>query len=141
MRATFARLLIPSLALALAGCGGSNNPYPRVEFPKSAGNYIQFYRDGGVTVAELAKVDSGGTVQSITSARWHGKVHLDVGVNNQTALFDGCGVLITFKERANDKIGTSGFYPISTDGLKRAENFRSCRATLRRIRGLWNRSM
>lgn len=28
------------------------------------------------------------------------------------------------------------FYPISTDGLKRAENFRSCRATLRRIRGL-----
>jgi len=29
-----------------------------------------------------------------------------------------------------------GFYPISTDGLKRAENFRSCRATLRRIRGL-----
>ncbi|MDX1366881.1 hypothetical protein [Pseudomonas sp.] len=107
MRATFARLLIPSLALALAGCGGSNNPYPRVEFPKSAGNYIQFYRDGGVTVEELAKVDSGGTVQSITSARWYGKVHLDVGVNNQTALFDGCGVLITFKERANDKIGTS----------------------------------
>jgi hypothetical protein len=29
-----------------------------------------------------------------------------------------------------------GFYPISTDGLIRAENFRSCRATLRRIRGL-----
>lgn len=29
-----------------------------------------------------------------------------------------------------------GFYPISTDGLKRAENFKSCRATLRRIRGL-----
>jgi hypothetical protein len=29
-----------------------------------------------------------------------------------------------------------GFYPISTDGLKRAENFRSCLATLRRILGL-----
>ncbi|MEL7557882.1 hypothetical protein [Stutzerimonas chloritidismutans] len=29
-----------------------------------------------------------------------------------------------------------GFYPVSTDGLKRAENFRSCLATLRRIRGL-----
>lgn len=29
-----------------------------------------------------------------------------------------------------------GFYPISTDGLKRPENFKSCRATLRRIRGL-----
>ena len=33
-------------------------------------------------------------------------------------------------------LGKNGFYPISTDGLKRAENFRSCRATLRRIRGL-----
>jgi hypothetical protein len=30
----------------------------------------------------------------------------------------------------------TGFYPVSTDGLKRAENFRSCLATLRRIRGL-----
>jgi hypothetical protein len=30
----------------------------------------------------------------------------------------------------------AGFYPISTDGLKRAENFRSCLATLRRILGL-----
>jgi len=30
----------------------------------------------------------------------------------------------------------AGFYPVSTDGLKRAENFRSCLATLRRIRGL-----
>lgn len=29
-----------------------------------------------------------------------------------------------------------GFYPISTDGLKRAENFRSYLATLRRILGL-----
>ena len=32
--------------------------------------------------------------------------------------------------------GPKGFYPISTDGLKRAENFRSCLATLRRILGL-----
>lgn len=30
----------------------------------------------------------------------------------------------------------TGFYPISTDGFKRAENFKSCRATLRCIRGL-----
>jgi hypothetical protein len=29
-----------------------------------------------------------------------------------------------------------GFYPISTDGFRRAENFKSCRATLRCIRGL-----
>jgi hypothetical protein len=30
----------------------------------------------------------------------------------------------------------TGFYPISTDGWVKAENFRSCRATLRRMRGL-----
>ncbi len=43
------------------------------------------------------------------------------------------------------KIGLShsakGFYPEITDGCKRAENFWSCLATLRRILGLWNRSM
>jgi len=38
--------------------------------------------------------------------------------------------------RADHMAATDGFYPISTDGLIRAENFRSCRATLRRIRGL-----
>src|SRR5690606_3669821 len=35
----------------------------------------------------------------------------------------------------------AGFYPEITDGCKRAENFRSCLAILRRILGLWNRSM
>ena len=35
---------------------------------------------------------------------------------------------------------TDGFYPVSTDGLIKAENSRSRRATLRRMRGLWNRS-
>ena len=34
-----------------------------------------------------------------------------------------------------------GFYPEITDGCKRVENFNSCLATLRRILGLWNRSM
>src|SRR5690606_38706623 len=34
-----------------------------------------------------------------------------------------------------------GFYPEITDGCKRADSFRSCLATLRRILGLWNRSM
>ena len=33
-----------------------------------------------------------------------------------------------------------GFYPVPADGLIRAENARSRRATLRRMRGLWNRS-
>lgn len=34
-----------------------------------------------------------------------------------------------------------GFYPETTDGCERVENFKSCLATLRRILGLWNRSM
>lgn len=34
-----------------------------------------------------------------------------------------------------------GFYPVSTDGFKRAENSKSLFATRRRIRGLWKRSM
>jgi chromosome segregation ATPase len=38
-------------------------------------------------------------------------------------------------------IYSDGFYPVSTDGLKTAEKCRSCLATLRRILGLWNRSM
>lgn len=32
--------------------------------------------------------------------------------------------------------GGDGFYPVSTDGFKRAANFLSCLATLRRILGL-----
>ena len=34
-----------------------------------------------------------------------------------------------------------GFYPEITDGCKRVENFKSCLAVLRRILGLWRRSM
>src|SRR5690554_3850375 len=34
-----------------------------------------------------------------------------------------------------------GFYPEITDGCERSENFWSCLAVLRRILGLWNRSM
>lgn len=43
--------------------------------------------------------------------------------------------------RIRGSLGHLGFYPVSTDGLIKAENSRSRRATLRRIRGLWNRSM
>ena len=34
-----------------------------------------------------------------------------------------------------------GFYPETTDGCERVENFKSCLAVLRRILGLWHRSM
>jgi len=42
------------------------------------------------------------------------------------------------RQRSSDALG---FYPVSADGLIKAKNFRSRRVTLRRIRGLWNRSM
>ena len=42
---------------------------------------------------------------------------------------------------ASAVISILGFYPEITDGCKRVENFNSCLATLRRILGLWNRSM
>ena len=38
-------------------------------------------------------------------------------------------------------LSDQGFYPETTDGCKRVENFKSCLATRRRILGLWNRSM
>ena len=41
------------------------------------------------------------------------------------------GMVITQRD-----LSPLGFYPISTDGFKRVENFRSSRATLRRIFGL-----
>jgi len=45
------------------------------------------------------------------------------------------------KVRAQVYRWVMGFYPVSADGLIKAKNFRSRRVTLRRIRGLWNRSM
>jgi transposase-like protein len=44
------------------------------------------------------------------------------------------------KSGGNPRNG-KGFYPVSTDGLIKSENSRSRRATLRRIRGLWNLSI
>ncbi|MFO1694275.1 inositol monophosphatase family protein, partial [Pseudomonas aeruginosa] len=45
-------------------------------------------------------------------------------------LIDQDGGPITYE--SEERMKEVGFYPISTDGLIRAENFRSCRATLRR---------
>jgi len=39
------------------------------------------------------------------------------------------------------RVDLLGFYPEITDGCERVDNLRSCLATLRRILGLWNRSM
>lgn len=40
-----------------------------------------------------------------------------------------------------ERLIEAGFYPETTDGCERVENFKSCLAVLRRILGLWNRSM
>ena len=66
-----------------------------------------------------------------------------------------CGNLLFFAKRGkklkryeiahiyplNAKPEEVGFYPEITDGCKRVENFKSCLAVLRRILGLWRRSM
>ena len=44
-----------------------------------------------------------------------------------------------YAEEYRDNV--KGFYPVFTDGYKTPENSKSLLATLRRIRGLWNRSM
>ena len=87
----------------------------------------------------------GGTLRQRTKA-----VFLKGGIQ---ALF-GIAVLIEVARRAwmgaeplapvmaiAAAVALVGFYPEITDGCKRAENFWSCLATLRRILGLWNRSM
>ena len=47
-------------------------------------------------------------------------------------------LMLTARDTLEDKLG---FYPVFTDGYKTPENSKSLLATLRRIRGLWNRSM
>ena len=52
--------------------------------------------------------------------------------------------LLEVMDRANTRFvrgALGGFYPEITDGLERAENFWSCLMTLRRILGLWRRSI
>ena len=57
----------------LAGCGGSQ-PFPRVDFPKQPGNYLQFYTQFGHPVVEFVQVGQRGEAHSVQSDIWHGKV-------------------------------------------------------------------
>ena len=61
-----------------------------------------------------------------------------VRVEKRSERLSGDAGFLLLREVLDD---TGGFYPVSTDGLETPENFRSCLATLRRMRGLWNRSM
>ena len=94
--------LIILASVTLSGCG-SDNPYPRVDFPSTPGNYVQFYYGSGGTVAELAQVSPSGQVVTIATANWHGRVSLESLVVNQTALFSECG-LVSFRETADGTV-------------------------------------
>lgn len=97
--------LILLVAASLAGCG-ADNPFPRVEFPATPGNYVQFYSGSAGTVAELAQVMASGEVVAIATSTWHGKVSLESPVVNQTALFSECG-LFTFRESHGRLVSSS----------------------------------
>ena len=102
------RLFLSLIILAsasLSGCG-SDNPFPRVDFPSTPGNYVQFYYGSGGTVAELAQVSPSGQVVTIATANWHGRVSLESLVVNQTALFSECG-LFTFRESHGRLVSSS----------------------------------
>ena len=67
----------------------------------------------------------------------------ELGASPAAALADGRSDLLlkVLANRSSIDPESIGFYPEITDGCKRAWNFRSCLAALRRILGLWNRSM
>ncbi|HRL95501.1 MAG TPA: hypothetical protein PK873_18370 [Pseudomonas sp.] len=100
----FLSLIILVLA-SLSGCG-SDNPFPRVDFPSAPGNYVQFYYGSGGTIAELAQVSPSGQVVAITTSNWHGRVSLESPVVNQTALFSECG-LFSFRETPGGLVSSS----------------------------------
>lgn len=102
------RLFLSLIILAsasLSGCG-SDNPFPRVDFPSTPGNYVQFYYGVGGTIAELAQVSPTGQTVTIATSNWHGGVSLESPVVNQTALFSECG-LFTFRETPDGLVSSS----------------------------------
>ena len=106
MRRVFLSLAVSALAFGLAGCG-EPNPYPRVDYPSTAGNFIQFYLDGATPVVEVAKVDASGTAVTLKSSAWHGRVRVENGLNNQTAAFPECGVTLSFRDLGHGRVNTS----------------------------------
>lgn len=106
MRRFICPLLCSALALALAGCS-EPNPYPRVEFPSAAGNYIQFYLEGSAPVVELAKVDASGKAITLKSNGVEHGFRIENGLGHQTVLFWDCGVTLSFGDRGNGQISSS----------------------------------
>ena len=106
MRRVFVSLAASSLAFGLVGCG-EPNPYPRVEFPSGAGNYIQLYLDGASPVVELAKVDASGKAITLKSNGVERGFRIENGLGHQTVPFWDCGVTLSFGVRGNGQISSS----------------------------------
>ncbi|WP_152993945.1 hypothetical protein [Pseudomonas aeruginosa] len=106
MRRVIVPLVVSALAMALTGCS-EPNPYPRVDYPSNAGNFIQFYLDGVTPFVELAKVDASGTAVTLKSSAWHGRVRVENGLHNQTAAFPECGVTLSFRDLGDGRVNTS----------------------------------
>lgn len=105
MRRAISLMILPALALTLTACSESN-PFPRADFPSTPGFYVQAYKDGHNTIAELAKVEAGGKVTSTRSTSWLAKP-VDMNIVNETAMFDECGVALTFRPGQNGKMMTT----------------------------------
>lgn len=106
MRRVFMPLAVSVLAASLVGCS-EPNPYPRADLPSASGNYILFYLDGATPVVELAKVDATGKAITLKSSAWHGRVRVENGLHNQTAMFPECGVSLSFRERSDSTVTAS----------------------------------
>lgn len=104
MQRVFSLLVVS--ALVLAGCGEPNQ-FPRVDFPSAPGFYIQSYRDGSLTVVEIAKVTAGGSVTALTSSSWHGKQPAGNQIMGESAVFNECGVILTFRPGQNGQVMTT----------------------------------
>ena len=90
--------------------------------------------------AVVEEIDAGTFGTAYRGSSLETVVH---SIAEQRQIFKGADHAFLWKPklRIPDIYENPGFYPVSTDGLIKAENSRSRRATLRRMRGLWNRSM
>lgn len=82
---------ITSMAI-LSGCSDSNTSQ-RVDFPKKAGEYVQFYKDGerGSILVEVARVDGNGKQQIAKGIVSDPGVQLNTRLREAKVTFDNCG--------------------------------------------------
>lgn len=104
-------------------------------------------QDQALRIDVPVKLDEVRDVFSIASLSFEGDLpaalfHVGLILNDVAEWQASSRLIVIFHTNAGHMSlhDDAGFYPVSTDGLIKAENSRSRRATLRRMRGLWNRS-